>query len=262
MGAQRLSSQLTLPLIGVTTSELRFPQEIIPRTHGEPDRTEMALGLNYLRAIELAGGIPVVLPPLGLEAIGPLLERISGLLLSGGPDLDPVAYGQRPNVELGPTVPQLDAFEVALAEEAIARDMPILGICRGEQTLNVARGGTLHQHLPEFVDGSVVHRQRERGNCPTHAVNVAPDSELARILGASELAVNSFHHQAVDRLGEGLRAVAWARDGVIEAIEDDDVPLALGVQWHAETLVDDPRQLALFERLVESCRALEGARIR
>lgn len=256
-----MKADLRFPLIGVTTSELRFPQDVSPRPHSEPDRTEMALGLNYLRAIERAGGIPVVLPPLGLEAIEPLLARVSGLLLSGGPDLDPGAYGQRPHAELGPTVPQLDAFEVALAEEASRRELPILGICRGAQTLNVARGGTLHQHLPDYADGSIAHRQRAPGNRTTHTVNVAAESELAEIIGSGEVAVNSFHHQSVDRLGDGLLAVAWAPDGVIEAIEDDEVSLALGVQWHAETLVDDARQLALFERLVETCRELEGARM-
>ncbi|MGI8556942.1 MAG: gamma-glutamyl-gamma-aminobutyrate hydrolase family protein [Solirubrobacteraceae bacterium] len=249
-------------MIGVTTSELRFPQDVSPRPHSEPDRTEMALGLNYLRAVERAGGIPVVLPPLGLEAIGPLLGRINGLLLSGGPDLDPSAYGQRPHAELGPTVPQLDAFEVALAEEASRRELPILGICRGAQTLNVARGGTLHQHVLDHVDGSVVHRQRESGTHTTHTVEVSPESELAEIIGRATVAVNSFHHQAVDRLGDGLTAVAWSTDGLIEAIEDRQVPLALGVQWHAETLVEDPRELALFVRLVDVCRELEEARVR
>ncbi len=135
------------PLIGVTTSELRAYATGTLRRHGEPPLPEMALGMTYLRAIDGAGGMPVVLPPLGdAEA---LLERLDGVCLSGGPDLDPDAYGApERHAELGPTEPGLDAFELALARAADERGLPLLGICRGAQTLNVARGGTLHQHLP------------------------------------------------------------------------------------------------------------------
>ena len=171
-------------LIGVTTSELRLGGEVRRARHGEPPRVEMALGMSYLRAVERAGGLPVVLPPLDLERISPLLDRLSGVLLSGGPDLDPAAYGRAAHPELGPTEPQLDAFEVQLAREADARGLPILGICRGAQALNVARGGTLHQHLPDITDGSVVHRQHEPGNKATHKVRLAARSGLATSLGA------------------------------------------------------------------------------
>jgi putative glutamine amidotransferase len=249
-----------MSLIGVTTSELRLAGQVLQEPHGEPARVEMALGLSYLRAVELAGGLPVVLPPLELDRVAPLLDRLSGVLLSGGPDLDPAAYGRAAHPELGPTEPQLDAFEVALAREADARGLPILGICRGAQALNIARGGTLHQHLPEITDGSVEHRQRERGDQVTHEVRVAPISGLAAVLGSRRIAVNSFHHQSVDELGDGLHAVAWADDGVIEGIEGRGGAFLLGVQWHAETLVDDAAQLALFQRLVSACeqRELEG----
>src|SRR5215216_7601646 len=150
------------PLIGVTTSELRASNAGTLRRHGEPPHAEMALGMTYLRAIEAAGGMPVVLPPLGdAEA---LLDRLDGICLSGGPDLDPEAYGApERHAELGPTEPSLDAFEIALARAALARDMPVLGICRGAQALNVACGGTLHQHLPG-------HRQSEPGCQATHEV--------------------------------------------------------------------------------------------
>ncbi len=237
-------------LIGVTTSELRAAGQVRRRRHGEPARVEMALGLPYLRAIERAGGLPVVLPPLSLDRISPLLDRLSGVLLSGGPDLDPAAYGRTSHPELGRTEPQLDAFEVQLAREADARGLPILGICRGAQALNVARGGTLHQHIPELTDGSIAHRQREPGTQVTHDVRIASRSTLATVIGSRRAAVNSFHHQSVDRLGDGLRAVAWADDGIVEGIEGSGASLLLGVQWHAETLVDDPAQLALFRRLV------------
>src|SRR3954466_8672762 len=143
------------PLIGVTTSELRASSAGTLRRHGEPPHPEMALGMTYLCAIEAAGGMPVVLPPLGdVEA---LLDRLDGICLSGGPDLDPEAYGaSERHAELGPTEPSLDRFELALARRALERGIPVLGICRGAQTLNVACGGTLHQHVPG-------HRQAEPG---------------------------------------------------------------------------------------------------
>jgi len=232
------------PLIGVTTSELRPSSAGTLRRHGEPPHAEMALGMTYLRAIEAAGGIPVVLPPLGdAEAF---LERLDGVVLSGGPDLDPDAYGApERHLELGPTEPDLDAFELALARAVDERGVPILGICRGVQALNVARGGTLHQHVP-------AHRQTEPATATTHTVHVEDGSLLAALVGARPLRVNSFHHQAVDRLGSGLRAVARAADGTIEAVEAPGPRFVLGVQWHAEGLVGQPRHRVLFEALVEA----------
>jgi putative glutamine amidotransferase len=235
------------PLIGVTTSELRASSAGTLRRHGDPPHPEMALGMTYLRAIEAAGGMPVVLPPLGDASA--LLDRLDGICLSGGPDLDPDAYGavQR-HSELGPTDPDLDAFELALARAADERGLPILGICRGAQALNVARGGTLHQHLPG-------HRQTEPATATTHSVRVETGSRLATLVGTRPLRVNSFHHQAVERLGGGLRAVAWAGDGTIEAVEAPGAPFLLGVQWHAEGLVGVARHRALFEALVVAAGA-------
>jgi putative glutamine amidotransferase len=244
-------------LIGVTTSELRLASEVRRQRHGEPPRVEMALGLPYLRAVERAGGLPVVLPPLELDRISALLDRLSGVLLSGGPDLDPAGYGRDAHPELGPTEPRLDAFEVRLAKEADARGLPVLGICRGAQAINIARGGTLHQHLPEVTDGSVVHRRPPTGDDAAHEVRVAAGSRLAAVVGSGPLSVNSFHHQAVDRLGDGLDAVAWSADGVIEGIEGRGDSFVLGVQWHAETLVDDPAELALFRHLVSAAEERE-----
>jgi putative glutamine amidotransferase len=250
------------PLIGVTTSEVRHKQAAHPLPEADPPQAEMALGMVYMRAVERAGGLPVVLPPLALEGVAPLLDRLSGLCLSGGPDLDPQGYGEAAHPHLGPTEPDLDAFELAVARAADARRMPILGICRGAQALNVARGGTLHQHLADVTDGSIEHRQSAPGREATHAVRVAPGSRLAAVLGRTEIEVNSFHHQAADKLGEGLRAVAWAPDGTVEGIEAEDGALHLGVQWHAETLVDRPEQLALFSALVEEALAFERAELR
>jgi putative glutamine amidotransferase len=240
------------PLIGVTTSEIRLAAQADPVPEGDPPQREMALGMVYMRAVELAGGLPVVLPPLGHDTIAPLLDRLCGVCLSGGPDIDPEGYGEPVrNPSLGTTEPDLDSYELALAQLADARGMPVLGICRGSQAINVARGGTLHQHLGDLTDGSIQHRQTARGRVQTHRVRIAPDTRLARTMGVIEAAVNSFHHQAVDRLGDRLRAAAWAPDGVIEAVEDDSDGMFMGVQWHAESLVEFTEELALFRALVE-----------
>jgi len=225
------------PLIGVTTSELRPSSAATTRRQGEPAHPEMALGMTYLRTLDAAGAMPVVLPPVGDPE--QLLDRLDGICLSGGPDLDPAAYGAPDrHPELGPTEPSLDAFELALAGAALERGIPILAICRGAQALNVACGGTLYQHVPE-------HRQIAPAREATHDVTLVRNSRLARITRARTLAVNSFHHQAVDRLGAGLRIVATAPDGTVEAIEG--AGFVIGVQWHAETLAD---HLPLFEALV------------
>jgi putative glutamine amidotransferase len=229
------------PLIGVTTSELRPSGVATLRRQGEPDHPEMALGMTYLQAIERAGAVPVVLPPC-VSDLESLIARLDGVCLSGGPDLDPEAYGARErHAELGPTEPSLDAFELALARAALGRGMPLLGICRGSQALNVACGGTLHQHLPG-------HRQSEPGPTTTHEVEVLAGTRLAGLIGPGSYAVNSFHHQAVDEVGQGLRVAALAADGMVEAIEGG-AGFAIGVQWHAETLAD----ARLFEALVGAC---------
>jgi putative glutamine amidotransferase len=247
------------PLIGVTTSEVRLARHAKPLPEADPPQPEMALGIVYARAVERAGGLPVVLPPLEGDAVAPLVSQLSGVCLSGGPDLDPASYDADRDPNLGPIEPALDAFELAVAREADRLGIPILGICRGCQTLNVARGGTLHQHLPDVTDGTVDHRQTASGRMPTHRVRIESGSRLAEIVGAEELEVNSFHHQAVDRLGRGLRAVAWADDGIVEAIESDGDTLYLGVQWHVETLTHLPRHARLFETLVD---AASGRRVR
>jgi len=260
MKTRSLASRRERPLIGVTTSEMRRAESINPTPEGEPPaRLEMALGLPYLRGIEAAGGLPLVMPPLHPEAIEPLLDRLDGICLSGGPDLDPEGYGAPPHPELGPIEPDLDRFELAVARRADAREMPILAICRGTQALNVIRGGALHQHLPE-ISTEISHRQRIPGDQTSHPVVVEPGSRLAAALGDDEvevsdrLDVNSFHHQAIDRLGTGLRVSARAPDGTIEAVEDPERPFLIGVQWHAETLVHRPYEAALFRRFVEACR--------
>jgi putative glutamine amidotransferase len=234
------------PLIGVTTSELRPSRMATTRRHGEPAHPEMALGMTYLRTLDAAGAIPVVLPPTGTDHLGPLLERLDGLCLSGGPDLDPAAYGAPDrHTELGPTEPSLDAFELSLVRMGLQRGLPILAVCRGSQALNVACGGTLHQHVPG-------HRQTEAATTATHEVEIEARSRLHRMVRTRTLAVNSFHHQAIDVLGNGLRVVGRAPDGTIEAIEGEG--FVVGVQWHAETLM---AHMPLFEALVTAASRTE-----
>jgi putative glutamine amidotransferase len=245
------------PLIGVTTSEVRLAEDVQRAAHGEPPRPEMALGLSYLKAIERAGGIPVAVPPLAPEAITPLVERLNGLCLSGGPDIHPSAYGADPHPALGPTWRELDLAEIALARAADRRGLPILAICRGAQALNVARRGTLFQHLPES-GGEVDHRPGDYGPDVAHSVEIEPDSLLADALGATRLDVPSYHHQAADELGRELRAVAWSPDGIVEGIEAVNRGFAIGVQWHAEG--ETPENGRLFRSFVRAAQRHAAAR--
>jgi putative glutamine amidotransferase len=238
----------------VTVSEVRFKGAAEQIDEGDPSSSEITLGLGYTGAVERAGGTPVAIPVLALDAVEALLEHFSGLLISGGPDVDPAFYGAPRNAHLGQVNSAVDEFELAICRRADELGMPMLGICRGAQLINVARGGTLHQHLPDVTDGSISHRQSEPGAVTTHTVRVAPDSRLAQTTGGGSISVNSFHHQGIERLGERLRTAACSPDGMIEAVEDSTGAPVLGVQWHAETLTARAEELALFERLVDASR--------
>src|SRR3954447_14172524 len=162
------------PLVGISTSEMREPERTRRLDESEPPMRELALGLSYPRSFERAGAVPVVIPPLlDHERIDALLLRLGGLVISGGPDIHPSAYGEEPHPALGPTEPDLDCFEIALVRRADALGLPILGICRGMQVLNIARGGTLVQDVAD-------HRQEESGRVPTHRVVVKEGSHLER----------------------------------------------------------------------------------
>jgi putative glutamine amidotransferase len=239
------------PLIGISTSEMRAPERTRALAKGEPPTRELALGLSYPRSIEIAGAVPVVIPPLEHDHIDALLTRLGGLVISGGPDIHPAAYGEEPHPALGPTEPDLDRFEIALVRRADALGLPILGICRGMQVVNVARGGTLVQDVGN-------HRQEESGRVPTHKVVVKEGSRLEGLMGPGEHAVNSFHHQAVRELGHDLQAVAWSLDGVIEGVEAADRDFVVGVQWHAESLSTLPDQEGVYEAFLRAAAAYEA----
>jgi putative glutamine amidotransferase len=243
------------PLIGIVTHELRAERR--PAWASGPDRTErdrnpprLALRLSYTQALREAGAIAVVLPTHGdHDDIAPLLDRVDGLLFSGGPDLDPATYGHERHPLLGPDVDRVsDEYELALLREATARDLPLLAICRGMQALNVARGGTLHQHLPDHTE--LEHRQTHEPYEPGHAVTVRTGSPLHRLTRRRHLEVNSFHHQAVDELGKRLVPCAHAPDGTIEALYDPHLRFCLGVQWHAELLTHRTEHAPLLSELV------------
>jgi putative glutamine amidotransferase len=248
----RRPSCMTTAIIGISTSEMRTPERVVHEPHSEPVQSrELALGLTYPEAIHRAGAVPVIIPPLAVDSIEPLLDGLCGLCLSGGPDLHPSVYGHEAHPALGPTEPHLDRFEIALLRAAEARDLPVLAICRGLQVLNVARGGTLIQDLPSQWPSELVHRQLAPGRVPTHDVTLQAGSLVATALGATETATNSFHHQAIDVLGDGLRAVGWTSDGVIEAVESTDRAFTLAVQWHAESMVDSPEQARLVRTFAQ-----------
>jgi putative glutamine amidotransferase len=239
------------PLIGLTTSEMREPvrDELLP--HAEAGPEEMVLGFYYMRAIARAGGLPVVMAPLPDAACGDLVKRFDGILIPGGPDVDPANYGRDPHPGLGPTWPELDRFEIAVVHEAERLDKPVLAICRGMQLMNVAHGGTLYQHLPDEPGTDLPHRKANLGDpVVMHDVLIEPDSLVARSLGVERAQVNSYHHQAPRRVGEGLRRVAWTEDGIVEGLEVPDAEFVLGVQWHPEAMQDAPVQQRLFDALV------------
>jgi putative glutamine amidotransferase len=192
---------------------------------------------EYADAVQRAGGIAVILPPDPRAADHPdeLLDLLDGLILAGGADVDPAAYGQEPHPATVNTNPERDDFEIALAQAAIARDLPLLGVCRGMQILNVARGGTLLQHLPDS-HGHEDHRRTPGSfDGADHDVRLRDGSLAARAAGETSHGTKSHHHQGVDRLGEGLEVTGWATlDELPEAIEDPERRYALGVQWHPE----------------------------
>ena len=204
---------------------------------------------TYAAAVERAGGLPLLLPyRTDLALIPQYLDRLDGLLFSGGDDLNPSLYGPDAyHPQAGPIDPDRQRFELALIAEVDRRRLPVLGVCLGSQVMNVHRGGSLHQFLPD-LGGPLEHRSL--GGTPRHAVAVDTATQLGRSIGSAGVSANTYHKQAVARLGRGLTVVATAPDGVIEAFEDPSLPLFAAVQWHPERLVDEAEHLAPFKLLV------------
>ncbi|MGN7407799.1 gamma-glutamyl-gamma-aminobutyrate hydrolase family protein [Sporosarcina sp. SAFN-010] len=230
------------PLIGIT-SDL-------------DENGETFLKADYSRAILRAGGLPVVLPA-GLEDIDEICDRIDGLLLTGGEDVNPLLFGEEPKHQLGKIAPERDDMEMALAKCAVGKDMPVLGICRGHQILNVALGGTIYQHIYTDLEGPLLqHKQQADRNYPTHTVVVEKGSRLSNYVEGKEVLVNSLHHQAVHDVPKPLVVTGKAKDGIIEALESTEHKFVMSVQWHPEALsnLGDKTSLRLFGGLVEASR--------
>jgi putative glutamine amidotransferase len=217
------------------------------------DQPAALLPRNYIDAVQLAGGMALLLPPDPSLSEQPeeLLGLLDGLLLAGGADIDPATYGQRPHPETQETVPQRDAFEIALTRAAIEHDIPVLGICRGMQLINVALGGSLIQHLPEHLGHEEHCKVTGSFDGSDHEVEVLEGTLAIRVIGEARHATKSHHHQGVDRLGTGLQVSAVAHaDGLIEALELPERGFVLGVQWHPEADAASP----VIEGLIEAAR--------
>jgi putative glutamine amidotransferase len=233
------------PLIGVTT----YTDTV---TWGVWTLEAAMSPLSYVTSVERAGGRALLVPP-GEDGVEETLDALDGLILSGGEDLHPELYGADPHPETQPTRPERDRAELSLLEGALARDMPVLAVCRGSQVLNVGLGGDLQQHLPDTL-GSDRHRHTP-GEFADHDVELKDGSRLASLLGG-RAPVKSHHHQGYGRLGDGLEPVAWADDGTIEALELPAKQFTLGVLWHPEEGMDK----ALFEALVREAAEYRAAR--
>lgn len=226
------------PIIGISTDSNRDPSD--PRSGGK-----LTLNWNYAEAVVLAGGVPILVPPNADMSV--VVNLIDGWLIPGGADIDAATFGEEnhPAVELQD--PARYAGEKALLDVAPA-DLPVLGICYGCQFLNVARGGSLIQHLPDVVG----HETHAGGTLQDYSIDA--DSKLAKAAGTSTMQGKSYHHQAVKQTGEGLRVVAKGEDGTVEAIEAKDRPWMIGVQWHPERTVEDEATMTLFRDFVEAAR--------
>ena len=236
------------PVIGVTASLKEGTGSAAHQPLGRLVQSD----LDYVEGVISAGGVPMILPPVvEPRMVEVLLDGIDGLLLSGGSDLDPDYYGEERAPELGVTIPERDAFEMALVLLALGRGIPVFGICRGMQVLNVALGGTLYQDLPSQIGRDILNHWQETPKWqPAHEIEVLHDSHLAEITGCQNTKVNSYHHQGIKELADGLAVTASSSDGVIEAVEYHDFSeqWLIGVQWHAEIMREaGMEQQNLFE---------------
>ncbi|MDD3948375.1 MAG: gamma-glutamyl-gamma-aminobutyrate hydrolase family protein [Anaerolineaceae bacterium] len=234
------------PRIGIPSGRLSS-KEGSPYFHSR--QVDIAAVLN-------AGAVTLLLPALiPLDEIPDLVGLLDGFYLTGGADLDPSLYAEQPHESVYGVDPLRDAFELALIREVIAQDKPLLAVCRGAQTLNVACGGTLYVDIASQLPQANKHDwfpSYERDKL-VHDVQIEAGSKLHQLLGVAHLRTNSLHHQAIRQLGEGLRAVAWAEDGVIEAVEHRQCRFVLGVQWHPEWLQDQEPMRALYQGFVQAC---------
>jgi len=238
------------PIIGLSASMLTID------TGRLLGRERVFVGQDYIKAIVQAGGIPVVLPIIDSEEYAVRqLDLVDGLILSGGYDVDPNFFGEEPHPLLEATYLQRDLHEMALLRHAYEKKMAVLGICRGMQLINVAFGGDLYQDLSDFEHKILQHNQNNNLHQGTHAVDLEKGTILEKVFKQKSIRTNSLHHQAVKVLADGFQVSARSRDGVIEAIEKNDYPFMLGLQWHPELMVEaDPNTLDLFKAFMTACK--------
>jgi putative glutamine amidotransferase len=239
------------PVIGITA-------DFAEGNNQKYSEATLFLAQRYYRAVEQAGATPLILPPLSSSpAIRRALALLDGLIISGGGfDIHPSYYGEKPIHELGVIKTERTEFELDIALAALKKDLPVLGICGGEQALNIALGGSLYQDIAAQVPNAGEHQQSERKTEGGHRVTIPDGTRLRAIVGRANLEVNTTHHQAVKRLGKGLIADAIAHDGIIEGIESTRHRFVIGVQWHPEVLA--PRREAhrrIFDAFVAACRS-------
>lgn len=241
-----------LPLIGVTGYYMDRNNAARHQVYGAFDRDLGIVSYDYTRSVERAGGIPIVLPVVDTSRLDSLLDRLDGLLLTGGTDINPLYYGEVATAALGKLEPERDEFELELTRMALDRDMPVFGICRGLQMLNVVQGGSLHQDVQQSLGVNVFHSHTQfRKWQATHEVVIEPGSRLHQIAGSGRISVNSLHHQAVNRLGDGLKITGRAEEGVVEAVESDAHTAVFAVQWHPEMMAErNAVQQRLFDHFV------------
>lgn len=232
------------PIIGITTN-------LLFRSNAYSGRYSTNNNQDYEEAIFKAGGMPILLPPTSNPSdIQAQLNLCDGILLAGGDDLTPLLYGEEPNKYLGETNYLVDMHHLTLTKLALEDHKPILGICRGMQVLNAAKGGNVYQDLSECPHASLQHQQQSPRTNLTHTVSTSKNTLLQQLIGTS-FATNSFHHQAIHQLGKDLIATAWSKDSIIEGIELQNYPFGVGVQWHPEImLATSSSMLPLFKKFI------------
>lgn len=243
------------PIILISTG-----RTMLPTRGDDAQAVKVGMDADYADAVIRAGGVPLMLPPHGdQDAVRASVNLADGLLLTGGGDIHSLVYGDEPHPKSYDQDPARDATELIAVDVAFKRHLPILGISRGLQILNVARGGSLIQHIPSQGEPPVKHDSKGMAGLLLHSVDIEPNSILHGIFGVERMAVNSFHHQAADRLGQGLRVSARARDGVIEALESTDGSPVLGIQFHPEECADVyPEFDKVFAWLIRKARQMQS----
>lgn len=243
------------PLIGITCNFLSDISGMVQAGIAAPGQSWHLLADDYIRSVRAVGGVPVILPTdETFDRALPLVQALDGIVLSGGNDVTPALYNERIGQLCGPLDPERDRFELALARYALEKDLPLLGICRGIQIMNVALGGTLYQDLSSA--GYELHTiLTNTRNVPTHGVAVVDGTPLKDIFGETSVAVNSFHHQGVRDIPSGLKPAARSEDNLTEAVYVPGKRFALAVQWHPEMMYDSPQQAKIFSAFVDACRS-------